>query len=239
MSPGECIIHDNGELNTHLQQILANDFGVDMRCTKGGRPWANGQAEAAVKLVKKKIKLMALESQDNNDFPKEWDGLYLANVLQMVRCDPCVATGFAPAELLLGRPLVYPIEFDKSIVDMTGTTMTTPLVQKLQAMREKNFGLASRKIQKTQDKYKKQYDKKNKVKPFAIKIGSRVQYRRKTKTGKRTLSKCDELTVWVPMKGYHLVLAIDVKKQRVILQDVEGNRLAKTHPFERIRKFKG
>ena len=237
LSPGECIVHDNGELNTNLQRKLARDFGVDMRCTKGGRPWANGQAEAAVKLVKKKIRLIVLENQDENKFPKEWDGLVLANALQMIRCDPCVATGFAPAELLLGRPLVYPIEFEQADVDMTGTTMTAPLVQKLKQIRENNFGIASRKIKKTQAKYKKQYDKKMKARPFKIRIGDKVQYKRHK--AKRVLSKTDELTRWAPMKGYHLVLAVDFEKQRVILQDVRGNKLAKTHPFERIRKFKG
>ena len=37
--------------------ILAEDFGVDMRCIKSGRPMANGQVESAVKLVKQKLKL--------------------------------------------------------------------------------------------------------------------------------------------------------------------------------------
>ena len=135
MSPGEATVHDAGELNSNLQRKLANDFGVEMRCTKAGRPWANGQAEAAVKLVKKKIKLIALENKEDQ-FPQNWDGLVLANALQMIRSDPASATGFAPAEILLGRKLVYPIEFSKADVDMTGTEMTAPLVLKLRQIRE-------------------------------------------------------------------------------------------------------
>ena len=234
MSPGECIIHDNGELNTILQREMANDFGVDMRCTKGGRPWANGQAEAAVKLVKNKIKLIALEN-GNSEFPKEWDGLMLSNALQMIRCDPASATGFAPAELLLGRPLVYPIEFSRADVDMTGTEMTTPLLLKLKHIRQKNFGTASKKIKKAQSRYKKQYDKRMNAKPFKIKAGDKVQYKRHK--SKSVLSK-KELTLWAPIKSYHLVLCVDFEKQRVILQDQSGKRLKRTHPFERIRKFK-
>ena len=38
----------------------------------------------------------------------------------VLRSDPSVATGYAPAELLLGRKLVYPIELEKSEVDLTG-----------------------------------------------------------------------------------------------------------------------
>ncbi len=48
-------------------QKLANDFGVEMHCISGGRPWANGQAESAVKLVKQKIKMFCLERDDGHD----------------------------------------------------------------------------------------------------------------------------------------------------------------------------
>ena len=63
----------------------------------------------------------------------------------MLRCDQSSATGFAPAELMIGRPLVYPIEFEKQDVDITGTEMTVPLVKKLKQIRENNFTKASKK----------------------------------------------------------------------------------------------
>ncbi len=67
MSPGECIIHDvGGEFCSNVMNKLANDFGVEMRCISGGRPWANGQAESAVKLVKQKIRMFCLERDDGN-----------------------------------------------------------------------------------------------------------------------------------------------------------------------------
>ena len=125
---------------------MAKDFGVEMRCISAGRPWANGQAEAAVKKVKNKIKLLTIENCDSHEFPQEWDGPVLANVLQILRCDPTQATGFAPGELMLGRPLVYPIEFARAEIDYTGTEMTTPLVQKLADIRRKHFKIASKKI---------------------------------------------------------------------------------------------
>ena len=66
MSPGECIIHDDaGEFRSNVQHKLAEDFGVDYRQIKGGRPQANGQAESAVKLVKNKIRMIA---HDNGNF---------------------------------------------------------------------------------------------------------------------------------------------------------------------------
>ena len=60
LAPGECIIHDHGgEFNNNLLRSLAKDFGVDMRLIKAGRPMSNGQGEAAVKLVKQKLKNIA------------------------------------------------------------------------------------------------------------------------------------------------------------------------------------
>jgi len=154
----------------------------------------------------------------------------------MVRCDPASATGFSPAELMIGRPLVYPIEFSGIEIDLTGTTMTVPLMQKLKLIRENNFKKASKQIKKTQGRYKKNYDKKMKAKQFKIKIGDKVQYRRHK--NKNTKSK-KALSLWVPMKTFHLVLAVDRKKKRVILQTPQGRVLARTHPFDRIRKFRG
>ena len=162
--------------------------------------------------------------------------MLLQNALQMLRCDPTRATGFAPAELMIGRPLVYPIEINRSEIDLTGTTMTAPLIQSLRLIREENFSTASHKIKKAQARYKNQYDKRMNAKPFKIKIGDRVQYWRYK--SKYTLSK-KEISRWVPLKSYHVVLAVDMERQRVILSDKNGNRLEKTHAFERIRKFKG
>ena len=159
----------------------------------------------------------------------------LQSALQMVRCDPSSATGFAPAEFLIGRQLVYPIQFSNLDIDLTGTTMTVSLVKKLKKIRENNFMVASKKIKKTQSRYKRNYDKKMKATPFKIKIGDKVQYKRhKSKSPKsKTLSN------WCPLKSYHLVLAVDKEKKRVVLQTSQGRVLARTHPFDRIRKFRG
>ena len=153
----------------------------------------------------------------------------------MVRTDPSTATGFAPAELMLGRPLVYPIEFNQQEVDLTGTNMTVSLVKKLKNIRENNFTKASKTIKKNQRKYKQNYDKKMKATPFKIKVGDKVQYKRhKNKSPKSKL-----LSNWYPLKSYHLVLAVDQEKKRIVLQTSKGRVLTRTHPFDRIRKFRG
>ena len=131
---------------------------------------------------------------------------------------------------------MYPIQFTRQDIDLSGTTMTTPLVQKLKSIREDNFKKATKKIKKTQARYKKQYDKRMNAKPFRLKIGDKVQYYRYK--SKRILSK-KELTRWCPSQSYHLILGIDVNRKRVRLQDRNGQKLKRTHPFDRIRKFKG
>ena len=153
----------------------------------------------------------------------------------MVRCDQSSATGFAPAELMIGRALVYPIQFTREDIDLTGTNMTMPLVKRLKKLRENNFTKASKQIKKTQRRYKRSYDKKMKATPFRIKIGDRIQYKRhKSKSPKSRL-----LSLWCPLKSFHLVLAVDNKKKRVVLQTKEGKALSHTHPFDRIRRYKG
>ena len=153
----------------------------------------------------------------------------------MLRCEPTRATGFAPAELMIGRPMVYPREFEKMEIDFEGVKIKTTNIQNLAAIRKNNFEIASKKIKKAQEKYKKNYDKRMNAKPFTIKAGDKVQYKRYK--NKRTLSK-DTMTAWCPVKSYLLVFAVDHKKQKVILQDQFGKILKRSHPFERIRKFK-
>ena len=116
------------------------------------------------------------ESCDSHEFPQEWDGPVLANVLQILRCDPTQPTGFASRELMFGRPLVYPIEFARAKIDYTGTEMTTPLVQKLVDIQRKHFKICSKKIEKTQRNFKKQYDKKRNTQLFGLKHVDMLQY---------------------------------------------------------------
>ena len=78
----------------------------------------------------------------------------------MLGCVQNAGTGFTPAELMIGRSLVYPIQFAQEDIDLSGTTMTAPLLQKLKSIRENNFTQVSKKISKAQKIYKKHYDKR-------------------------------------------------------------------------------
>ena len=131
-----------------------------------------------------------------------------------MRCDQSSATGFAPSELLLGRKLVYPVEFSENDIDLTGTEFTTPLVLGLKQIHEQNFSLAHRNIQKSQNRYKKNYDRHHNTKKFQFKLGDKVQYRRHK--SKKVLSKIS--SQWVPIQGYYLIMSIIKQRKTVILQ---------------------
>ena len=59
----------------------------------------------------------------SNSLPLIWDTVLLPCALQAIRCDPSTAHGFAPAALMLGRELFYPIEIKKRDIDLTGNIL--------------------------------------------------------------------------------------------------------------------
>ena len=111
--------------------------------------------------------------------------------------------------------------------------MTQPLVNKLMHIHQKNFRGASKKIKKSQRRYKRSYDKRNNVKPFSLKIGAKVQYRRSE--AKSVLSK-QKLYKWCPAKAFYLIAKVDKKKRRVQLINTKGRLLSKWQIFDNVRR---
>ena len=100
------------------------------------------------------------------------------------------------------------------------------------------FGKASKKIKKFQEKYAKKYDKnhlkknKNYVK---LRKGMNVQYRKH----KSKKPKGNGGLKWFPRKKPLKIHSIDHQKHTVYLRDPKTGVIQKrSHPFERIRKFK-
>ena len=59
-------IHDRGsEFCNKVVRKLNENFGVEIRVIRAGRPMANGQAESAVKNVKQKMQMLCLENGRN------------------------------------------------------------------------------------------------------------------------------------------------------------------------------
>ena len=197
-----------------------------------GRPQANGQVERAVETLKQKMK--ALMSAHDSDLPTNWDQSILYAALSVMRADPASAHGYAPASLLLGRELVYPIELKDMEVDFSGTEFTVDVVEALFNVHNMNFGIAAEKIKHYQDEYKRKYDEKHKVQPFSLQKGSRVQVKRSygEKSGKMSLN-------WKPRSGFYLIEKVNKKKNSVTLKNPKtGKMFKKMYSYSQIRKFR-
>ena len=97
------------------------------------------------------------------------------------------------------------------------------------------FGVAAKRIEEFQAKYKRKYDSKHRVKKFTLKRGSKVQvkmHRNKSVKGKGGLK-------WVPRRGFYLISKVHRNKKKCTLKTAEGRLLKRTTPFDRIRKFNG
>ena len=236
LAPGECVIWDQGgEFCNKVCQALLDSFGVEIRVIAGGRPQSNGIAEAQVKNMKTKLKTLILD-KNGKTYPKDWDQTLFHNALQILRSDPSSAHGFAPGELILGRQLKFPIQLENEEIDFEGANLTLPLVQSLKGIHDKNFKTADKKIKKYQGKYKKAYDKKHKAKAFNLKVGDKVQYRRKV--SKYTLSK-KKFIKWTPVGGYNLILKIFSKRKRIQIQSAKGKILKRLQSMDNVRKYNG
>ena len=233
LSPGECVVYDRGvEFANEVCEKLVTSFGTEIRMISAGRPQANGQVERTVETLKQKMK--ALMSAYDSDLPTNWDQSILYAALSVLRSDPASAHGYAPASLLLGRELVYPIEVKNMEVDYSGTEFTAPLVKALFDVHNLNFGIAAEKIKKFQVEYKRKYDEKHKVKPFSMRKGAKVQVRRSYHEKKSKMS-----LKWKPRSGFYLIEKILKKKNSVMLKNPESGKIfKKLYNYSQIRKFR-
>ena len=88
-------------------------------------------------------------------------------------------------------------------------------------IQKENFGIAGEKIVKYQEKYRKDYNKRNNTISFkkVYQVGTKVQWRKhksKNQRGKKT-----DL-VWFPRDGYAVISKIDSKFRKVFLVDAES-----------------
>ena len=234
LSPGECVIHDRGtELANEVVQTMLKSFGVDVLMVSAGRPQANGQAEVNVRTLKEKLK--ALMSRHSTEVPQDWDETLLYAALSIMRSDPAVAHGYAPASLLLGRGLVYPVELQDDIIDFSGTEFTKTNVEALFDIHDLNFGVAAEKVKEYQKKYKKDYDKRHKVQKFKLRKGAAVQVKRSNHEKARKMS-----LRWKPRCGWYVITKVHRERNSVSLKNPKtGKTFKKKYNYDQIRKYRG
>ena len=216
---------------------MLEEYGVDSRVISAGRPQSNGQAEKYIGKIKDKM--LAIMSEDSETLPNDWDQTLLHQALQAVRSDPHCGSGYAPAQILLGRQLVFPIEIKKMDIDFEGTEFTKPLIEKQKEIHDELFGKVGKKLGKWQEKYAKDFDKRHQKKglqPKKLRKGMLVQYRKH----KNKRAKGHSGMKWFPRERGHQIHSINHQGRTLYLRDVKtGKVLDTSHPFERIRKFRG
>ena len=115
--------------------------------------------------------------------------------------------------------------------------MTMPLVQKLFQIHDDNFGIACEKIVAYQAKYKRQYDKKHKVRKFDLKKGDKIQVKR-TRTKKAKGGKTE--LIWKPRNSFYTIHKIHKRHKSIIVKNPHTGKILKTaHNFDNVRSFRG
>jgi hypothetical protein len=237
LCPGECIIQDRGEACNKICDILASEFSCEIRVISAGRPQSNGQAESAVKSLKTKMKCCMIEAGGDH-LDDRWDETLLFFALQVMRSDPSRATGYAPAELLLGRPLVFPIEMKAKDIDMSGVELTRPLFDALNFIRRKAFGIGSKKIKKEQERFARAYDKKHAVIAWKPRKGMKCQVRpHVAKKGDKPKGAMH--VKWNPARSHYYIHALDMKTGMVRVRTKGGMILKTRYHISNVRKFNG
>ncbi len=231
LAPGECIVYDRGlEFCNELHDRLHEAFGVDIRIISAGRPRGNGLAEGRVKVLKEKMR--ALMCERGSELPKNWDQTILYEALSILRADPSRATGFAPAELLLGRPLVYPFELKKKDIDFSGTELTVSVVRGLKRIHDEMFGKACETIAAYQAKYKQSHDRRKRVHEITLKVGDKVQLLKKPR--KKMGLK------WSPHDGFLEIASIDHSKMTAMLKNpITKYVFKKSKSISHLRFYRG
>ncbi len=205
-------------------QHLNESFNVNIRISSAHRPQGNGQTEIFVKTLKEKIRSLMFEQTNNFILPRNWDQTILHTDLQVVRCDPSVAHGYAPAGLLLGRKLVYPFELEKKDIDVSGTNLTQPLVDSLFSLHTQNFQNAGKKIKKYQSKMKQKYAKVHAPKTPYLRKGMKVQYRN-LRDARRVGGS--QRPHWYPRTGFHIIDRVNRESSTCNLMNPKTNQVLK------------
>ena len=238
LCPGECIVHDRGELCNNIAKLLAEKFNCPIRVISAGRPQANGQAEAYVKNLKTKMKALMVDASFEQ-LPINWDESLLYLALQALRCDPAVSTGYAPAELLLGRKLIWPIELDTIEIDPSGTELTQPLADALLSIHNDAFGKAGKSILKAQERYSKSYDRRYKINPLKLRKGQKIQIQSYSAKKSVHFKKGAMKVEWKPFRSFYRVHSVNYKKGIITVRSQGGRVYKKQHPISRVDLYKG
>ena len=121
--PGLFVSDNGGEFHNKELTDFLKLWGVSYRFTAPYNPQANGQAEAAVKIISNKLRLAVMDLCESTESHPErrkaemkWPLLLPYVTMAYNRC-PNEVTGFSPFELVFGKPAPIPTTFDINRLD--------------------------------------------------------------------------------------------------------------------------
>ena len=106
--PAVLVMDNGGEFRNREVVLFLQLWGVKWKFSSPYNPQANGQAEAAVKIIASRLRLTLLglkesgTTRSGKDNASKWTTI-LPYVTMSYNCSPNEATGFSPYELIFGR----------------------------------------------------------------------------------------------------------------------------------------
>ena len=114
--------------------------------------------------------------------------------------------------------------------------MTRPLIDRLNQIRDDNFSIAHKNINKHVKRYTAAYNKRKRVREFSMKKGAKVQVtivKNSNRKGGKMESKLK------PLNSFYIIQKVLKKKHVCILKNSKtGTILKKKYPFDHIRPWK-
>ncbi|XP_041470756.1 uncharacterized protein LOC121420251 [Lytechinus variegatus] len=161
--PSEMLTDQGSQFTSEVMNHISRLLSIKQITTSPYHPIANGLVERFNGTLKQMLKRMCAER------PSDWDR-YVEPLLFAIRESPQESLGFSPFELLYGRKVRGPMAILKELwtgnVDVAETKTTYEYVLELRNRLEETCQEAHRSLQKSATRYKKQYDKKSKVRSF-------------------------------------------------------------------------
>ena len=103
--PKEIITHGGKQFTSHMIQRITSKHNIRHRITSPYHPQANGQVESSNKVIK------GILTKTVRSHHKDW-ATRLPEVLWAYRTTWRNTTGFSPYELVYGKTITFPIEFE-------------------------------------------------------------------------------------------------------------------------------
>ena len=163
--PKEVLSDQGPQFTADVMKEVSRLLSIRQLTSTPYNPKCNGLVERFNGTIKQMLKRMTEER------PKDWDR-YLGPLLFAYRETPQESTGFAPFELLFGRTVRGPMTILKELwtneTTQSETKNTYQYVLDLRDRLEKTCELAQNELAKSQDRYRKYYDRKTKPRQYQV-----------------------------------------------------------------------